>query len=185
MNTNSATVQGESYVYGGILFQRVTGADLQNRSDHTSMGTCLFQGLLASAVLMFLVTVICALLIPNGLTFYALIVFSIVFCLSLVPGSVQAFVIGLSIKQAGHDLRWFTRALIGALVFALFDVALMLLFSSIPEVLKYPTTHLIIFGILSACGAICGLVTGSRLPGRLTYRMLDFLKAEARYYLID
>ena len=184
MSANGATVQGESYVYGGVLFQRVTEADLQNRSDYTGIGTCVLQGLLASGLLMFLVIGICVLLIPNGLTIYAIIIFSIVFCLILFGGFVQGFVIGVSIEQVGHDLRWFTRALIGALVFALLDVALILLFSPISEVLENPTAYLIIFGILSACGGICGLVTGSR-PRVVAYRMLDFLKEEARYYLID
>lgn len=171
MSVNSATVQGESYVYGGVLFQRVTEADVVDRSDRTGIGTCLSQGLLTTAVVMFLIFVISALLLSDeGFTFSAAIFFSVVLCFSMVPGFIQALAIGLCIKLAGHDLRWFTRALIGALAFALFDVALILVFGSSRSL----TENLKVFGILSAAGAITGLVTGSRLRfGRELVRSAD------------
>lgn len=188
MSANRGNVQAETYVYGGVLFQRVTEADVKDRSDHASIGTCLAQGLLTNAVLVFLVTLAGVLWFADkGFNFYAVILLSTVLCLSLVPGFVQALVIGLCIELAGHDLRWLTRGFIGALAFALFDVALILLFSSLTQARKNLTGHLIVLGILSAFGAICGIVTGSRpQAGReLVRRPLAFLKEEAKYYLID
>ena len=51
MSANSATVQGESYVYGGIIFQRVTEADVKKPIPQIApaLGTDLLQGLVTGS----------------------------------------------------------------------------------------------------------------------------------------
>ena len=187
MNANSATVQGESYVYGGILFQRVTDVEGSQRTD---IGTCLMQGFLTGAALMFLVGLYFTLTAPaeGGYQFFVALYIPVAICFGLVSGFVEGLVMGICIQVAGHDLRWFTRAIIGTLVFAIPCVALTIAFNSSTELRTGLTEHLAVLLIFSAPGPILGIFTGSNIFATcraLAYRMFAYLKEEARYYLID
>ena len=189
MSANGATVKGESYVYGGVLFQRVTEADVEG-SRPTSIGTCLTQGVLTGVALMFLVALYFTLTAPaeGGYHFFVALYIPVAIGFGLISGFVEGLVMGICIELAGHNLRWFTRSIIGALVFAIPYVALTIAFSSSTELRTALNENLMLLLIFSAPGAILGIFTGSNIFATcraLAYRMFAYLKEEARYYLID
>lgn len=175
--------EGSSYVYRGVVYQRLTEPQSTPRSHHTGFGACLAQGLSVGAVLVFVLTVISLLSSPtNGYNFYVILFFPLILCYGLVPGFVQALVIWLCIRLAGHDLRWFTRLLISALVFAISYAAVLASFGFTYSQNPDLTSYLMPIGIAGAFGAPFGVITGSRLKlWRELVRGNDSVPFKARF----
>ena len=168
MSANGATVHGESYVYGGVLFQRVTEGDSEKRSHRTGIGACLSQGVFTGTILIFLLAVYSVLLSspngssPNEYSLLILVFFPTLLSCGLVAGLIEGLVIGICAKAAGHDLRWFTRVIIGALAFSIPCAVLLFVFSSDHNLDTTLADNLRVAGIMGGIGATFGLLTGSR-----------------------
>ena len=162
MSANGATVQGESYVYGGVLFQRVANLDPATR-PRVGFGTSLLQGVTTSTLIVFLALVVGLLTDSNNpYNFLIILYFGPILSYGLVLGVVEGLVIWICTRLAGHNLRWFTRIVIAALVFSIPSGAL---FFSLPGN-SYRTVRLtellLALVIPGAFGALFGLLTGSR-----------------------
>ena len=159
MIETNVPVESTGYVYGGILYERVEPESPQAR---VGLATCLTQGVLTGSVLMFLFWLLLN-SSHRGPGFDYIVFFPLVLTWGVFAGLVEGLVIWLCTRVAGHNLQWFTRALIGALVPAIpyfLMLALALPNSYGPLNL---TPYVIAFIIPGAIGAILGLFTGSRL----------------------
>ncbi len=162
----SATFPNESssYVYQGVVYERVTPSNSPQPSPHVGVMTCLSQGVVTGAVMMFLLTCYAILSQPrNGYNFYYLIFFPFILCWGIVPGLLEGVVLGACTKVAGHNLRTLTRAIIGATVLLVPYAVLMFLFFASENVNGRASEYLIAFIVVAAMGAIFGLFTGSHL----------------------
>lgn len=163
MSVATATTQGESYLYGGVLFQRVTETEREARPLRAGLLTCLSQGLATGAVLMFVLTAGVLLYEHNnGYQYLVVVYFPLYLCFGLVPGLVEGLVSWICMRMTGHNLRWFTRLLIAALVLAIPYVALLLVFSSADATSSKVTELVTFILIVGAIGAMYGPLTGSR-----------------------
>ena len=156
-------IEAPTYVYGGTVYQRVSGPDAPALSDRVCLATCLTQGAITGAVLMFLFTSVTVLFYPileDSVNTYDILASSLAWGVGI--GLVEGLVIWICTRVAGHNLRWFTRALIGGLVLAIpYAVVLFIALSY----LHYDGSiilYMMVVTFVSAIGAIFGVFTGWR-----------------------
>jgi len=163
MSVATATAQGESYVYGGVLFQRVSESKPLAKPPRVGFATSLWQGLTTGAVLTFAFALF-LLLYDGGTPYNYLFVAFFPFTLGcgLVTGFVEGLVIWICARIAGHNLRWFTRLLIAALVLGVPYAAILCISYSAYGNRADVETNLILTLIATTIGATFGFLTGSR-----------------------
>lgn len=162
----SATLPNESssYVYQGVVYEKVTPSNSPQPRPHVGILTCLSQGVVTGAVMIFLLCCYSILSQPqNGFNFYYPVFFPIFLCWGIVPGLLEGVVLGACTKVAGHNLRTFTRAIVGATVLLTPYAVLIFLFLASEGPHERASDYLIPTTVVAAIGAMFGLFTGSHL----------------------
>jgi hypothetical protein len=177
--------QGSSYVYGGILYERVSERDSLTKSQPPGIGRFFSQGMTVGAVIFLLIPLISILAHPDsGYNFFIVIFLPLPLAIGVCIGLLQGLIIWTSTRLAGHSLGWPLRALIGVITFGILAIGHHL---AIP-VPSYETgttalsDNLPRIGVYATIGAAYGLFIGSR---QQPWRALAFIKKEIHYYLID
>lgn len=170
-----------TYVYGGVLYQRVSDSDALAHPSRVGFATCISQGVLTGSVMMFLFWLILSAAYPapgfDHLTYFPLALIWGVFA-----GSVEGVIIWLCTRVAGHNLLWFTRAATGALVASIpYFLMLCLVIANAygsPNLAPY----VLAFLIPATIGALFGVFTGSRFDAwRELVRGMDSLPPSTRF----
>jgi hypothetical protein len=170
--------QGSTYLYGGILYQRVSEPDSRPQSQRAGIGTFLSQGLTIGALIFFLIPLFIVLAYPHGYNFLVVPFLPMILAFGMAVGLVQGLGIWGCTRLARHNPGRPLRAAIGVIIFAIILAGYCFAFPSrfyIKETADL-TEYLKAMGIFAAIGVTYGLFTGSRLrPWRVLVREAESL----------